>query len=80
MANLNKMGVIKTWWCQDKECENTVKTRSKNESVEVQGEALLSGSAKTLCMPYDQKELDGSEKCFHCGNKAVKQVLWGRSY
>ncbi len=53
MGNLNKMGVVKTWWCQDKECENTVKNRSKNESIEMQGEALLSGSAKTLCMPYE---------------------------
>lgn len=53
MGNLNKKGVVRTWWCQDKECENTVKNRSKNETIEIQGEALLSGSAKTLCMPYE---------------------------
>lgn len=35
MVNLNKMGIVKTWWCQDKECENNVKTRSKNESIEM---------------------------------------------
>ncbi len=35
MANLNKLCVVKTWWCQDKKCEDTVKERSKVESVEM---------------------------------------------
>lgn len=72
MANLNKKAVVKTWWCQDKECEDTVKNRSKNETIEIEGEVLLSGSAKTLCMPYEQKVVTGKEVCFHCGKKAEK--------
>lgn len=80
MQNLNKKGVVRTWWCQERECEDQVKIKSKNETIEIPGEALLSGSAKTLCMPYDQKVASGNEKCFHCEKPALKQVLWGRSY
>ncbi len=61
MTNLNKLSVVKTWWCTEKECENEVKLKSKNESASfTDGELSLSGSAKTLCMPFEQEKLDES--------------------
>lgn len=54
MTNLNKLFIVKTWWCTEKECENEVKLKSKNESAAfTDGELSLSGSAKTLCMPFE---------------------------
>ena len=45
------------------------------------GEApALSGSAKTLCLPFNQEELPEDCKCFCCGQKATAFALWGRSY
>lgn len=44
-------------------------------------EALLTGSAKTLCIPMDQsKELKEGATCFACGEKATVTALWGRCY
>jgi len=49
-------------WCNVKECECEVKDRSKEESLKAMEEAneeevQLTGSAKTLCIPFEQKEL-----------------------
>jgi hypothetical protein len=44
-------------------------------------EALLTGSAKTLCIPIDQsKEIPADQCCFACDKKATVTALWGRSY
>lgn len=44
-------------------------------------EALLTGSAKTLCIPIDQsKVLKEDAACFACGKKATVTALWGRCY
>jgi len=82
MAELNKRNVVLTPWCDQKECEITVKNRSKEESkaAENEGEELLTGSAKTLCKPLEQAPLAEGTKCFHCGSLATTRVLRGRSY
>ena len=50
-------------------------------------EALLTGSAKTLCIPFRMgKQASGQEEpfngvnCFFCGQQAKVTALWGRSY
>lgn len=81
MVKLNARNVVETPWCGVRACEEKVKERSGIETQELasEGEANLTGQAKTLCMPYESKELT-NEVCFHCGEKATKRVLWGRSY
>lgn len=79
MAALNKAGVVRTPWCQKMECEEQVKVRSAQESKLSAAEAVMSGAAKTLCIPLEQEPLHEAS-CFHCGSPAEKWVLWGRSY
>jgi len=43
-------------------------------------EALLTGAAKTLCIPFEQQPLPEGTKCFACGKDAKVKALWGRSY
>lgn len=82
MAELNKRNVVLTPWCDVQACEQKVKDRSKEESkaAETEGEELLTGSAKTLCKPLDQPQLEEGTKCFACGEPAKVTALWGRSY
>ena len=84
MIKLNDRNVVETPWCGVKECEEKVKERSGIETKELasEGEVNLTGQAKTLCMPYESnsKEMEEGKICFHCGEKATKRVLWGRSY
>ena len=70
-------------WCERIECEEEVKRRTSSDAVEkkTNGEApALSGSAKTLCLPFNQEPLPEDCKCFCCGQKATAFALWGRSY
>jgi prolyl-tRNA synthetase len=72
-------------WCDTPECEQAVKLRSKEESqakLTNEDEVVLTGAAKTLCIPYDLETFEGDSKtkCFHCGQKAKVTALWGRSY
>lgn len=56
--------------------------------AEEQGETvLLTGAAKTLCIPYRMgRQASGEENpfegkvCFYCGKPAKVTALWGRSY
>jgi len=50
-------------------------------------ETLLTGAAKTLCIPYQMGRQASGEtdpfndvKCIFCENKAKVTALWGRSY
>jgi prolyl-tRNA synthetase len=72
-------------WCDVQACEVEVKDRSKEESLALmleknEEEAMLTGSAKTLCIPFEQKPLAEGTKCFACGKDAKVTALWGRSY
>ena len=57
MSALNNRDICLADWCDEKECEERIKDRSKEESLAAmeamnEDEALLTGSAKTLCIPY----------------------------
>jgi prolyl-tRNA synthetase len=82
MTELNKKNLVLTPWCETEESEQEVKKRSKEESTkaENEGEEILTGAAKTLCIPLEQPELPEGTKCFITGAPATKWVLWGRSY
>ena len=85
MEALAKRNLCMAPWCNNQECEVNVKDRSKEESLaamEAQNdeEVQLTGSAKTLCIPFDQPELKKGMKCFCCDKDATVFALWGRSY
>lgn len=85
MAALGKRNICMAPWCDVQQCEVDVKDRSKEESLskmeaQNEDEVLLTGSAKTLCIPFDQPELAAGTKCFACGKDAKCTALWGRSY
>jgi len=89
MVSLNKKNVCLAPWCDIEACEDEIKDKSKEESLQYmldhnEEEAVLTGSAKTLCIPYEmgQQEFKEEEgiKCFHCGKPAKVTALWGRSY
>lgn len=82
MFNLNHSNLLLTPWCDQQSCEKKVKDRSKEESktTENEAETSLTGSAKTLCKPLKQDQIEPGTKCFHCGADAVVHALWGRSY
>ena len=84
MKEIMQRNICLTPWCAIRSCEETVKDKSKEESEAAlegdEGEQLLTGAAKTLCIPDEQKELPAGWKCFHCGKPAVKWALWGRTF
>ena len=56
MDQLNSKNIVLTPWCNTNECELIVKEKSKEQSkkiLEEEGEELLTGSAKTLCIPFE---------------------------
>lgn len=82
MEELNQKKIVLTPWCEEEESEKLVKEKSKEESKQAQteGEEILTGAAKTLCLPIDQPPLPEGAKCFITGKPATKWALWGRSY
>lgn len=57
MVALNNRDICLADWCDQKSCEERIKDQSKEESMKAmeelnEDEALLTGSAKTLCIPY----------------------------
>jgi len=82
IQHLNTKNRVLVPFCCDSDCEENVKTRSKEESVAQQTDLAfeLSGSAKSLCIPFEQPSLDLGTKCFACGNDATAWCLFGRSY
>lgn len=77
MNELNQLKFIETPWCTESSCEESVKTKSAEDSDESTG---LSGKAKTLCMPQGQEKVPEGTICFNCDKPALKYVIWGRSY
>jgi prolyl-tRNA synthetase len=84
MTELNKRNLCLTPWCNVNECEKAAKERSKIESLQLseQGEEeeVLTGAAKTLCIPFEQEPIEEGTKCFHCEKEAKVRALWGRTY
>ena len=57
MDALNKKDICLAPWCEDEECEDKIKEVSKEESLKAmeecnEDEVVLTGSAKTLCIPH----------------------------
>jgi len=92
MTALNNRDIILADWCDEVECEERVKEQSKEASMEAMAsmneeESLLTGSAKTLCVPYTMGRQSSGEaepfkdiKCIFCQSQAKVTALWGRSY
>ncbi|KAG1696353.1 hypothetical protein DVH05_015558 [Phytophthora capsici] len=81
--------MVLTPFCDEIEWEETVKTKSREESLELMGledeaeNTATSAAAKTLCIPYKKNEenpVTADTKCFISGKPAKCWVLWGRSY
>lgn len=58
MIAMGKRHIVMAPWCDRKQCEVDAKERSKEESLKLmeemnEGEALLTGAAKTLCIPFE---------------------------
>jgi len=87
MTELNqKQNIILAPWCNEQQCEVQIKKKSAEdskayiESTGDSGEDVLTGSAKTLNVPYEQPVLEPDTKCFFCESPAKVTALWGRSY
>lgn len=57
MSALGERNICLAPWCNIQDCEVEVKERSKEESIKLmeeknEEEAMLTGSAKTLCIPF----------------------------
>lgn len=70
MDALNGKNIVLTPWCNENECELKAKERSKIESEKImeqagEDEEVLTGSAKTLCLPFEPRTpLKSDDKCF----------------
>jgi len=88
MLSLDKGNLCLSPWCLEENCEEIIKQKSaecsKDREKDEQIGFGLSGSAKSLCIPFDQHlivdENHNNFKCFACGKDAKKWTLFGRSY
>lgn len=89
---LNNENLVLAPWCQVIACEESVKERTsvkdrtnvkdrEQDEEEKEGDPRgLTGAAKSLCIPIQQRPLARGTKCFCCDNDALVWALWGRSY
>jgi prolyl-tRNA synthetase len=83
IIHLNTKNRVLVPFCCAGDCEEHVKKRSKEESIAQQTDEAfeLSGAAKSLCIPFEQPNLEAGTKCFgECGADAKVWCLFGRSY
>ncbi|CAK9089222.1 Bifunctional glutamate/proline--tRNA ligase (Bifunctional aminoacyl-tRNA synthetase) [Includes: Glutamate--tRNA ligase (Glutamyl-tRNA synthetase) [Durusdinium trenchii] len=82
--NLNAGKLVLIPFCGEKECEEKIKEKSKEEAQEVEVAGGLKMGAKSLCIPHEEKyKKDCPTKCIcpDCPCNNVKQrTLFGRSY
>jgi prolyl-tRNA synthetase len=83
-------------WCEDSECEQDIKASSyqylkkqykkqhnkKEKDLDANDyhQLNLIGSAKPLCIPFEQPEMKEEHTCIKCEKKAKRYALFGRSY
>ncbi|GAB9468704.1 Proline-trna ligase [Globisporangium polare] len=85
---LQESCMVLTPFCNEIEWEETVKTKSREESLALMGldeeaeNTATSAAAKTLCIPFEHNEsaIESDLKCFVSGKPAKCWILWGRSY
>jgi len=82
LAYLNQKNTVLVPFCLDSECEGQVKQKSAEQSKaqETDLQFELTGSAKSLCIPFEQPHLPSGTKCFACDSQAQAWTLFGRSY
>ena len=82
MQSLNQRKSCMAPWCKTEDCEKKIKERSIVESKEIAktDPSILTGSVKTLNLPFDTEAILPGEKCFACDKPAACRALWGRSY
>lgn len=77
--------MVLTPWCETTESEEWVKENTRGDVENTDDTAnkaqTLSGSAKTLCIPFEQALMPEGQPCFTGNGKLAKSwTLWGRSY
>ena len=87
VPHLNQKHTLLAPWCGSMACEDAIKKDSAEESKAAtegarEDERAPSMGAKSLNVPDRQPELAEGACCIRkgCTEKAVKWVLWGRSY
>lgn len=87
VPTLDAKNAIVIPWCEDPQCEDDIKDRSKGQQQAGVAEDAKapSAGAKSLCIPFDQDRFgkfpEGeNQKCVQCGNKAKSWTMFGRSY
>jgi len=82
LSFLNSKNIVLVPFCCTEDCEKDIKARSSAESKAQATDQKfdLTGSAKSLCIPFEQPELAPGTKCFGCDSDAVSWTLFGRSY
>eukprot|EP01125_Pyxidicula_operculata_P006829 TRINITY_DN2345_c0_g1_i1.p1 TRINITY_DN2345_c0_g1~~TRINITY_DN2345_c0_g1_i1.p1 ORF type:complete len:523 (-),score=117.29 TRINITY_DN2345_c0_g1_i1:67-1599(-) len=82
LKHLNDKNTVLVPFCCGSDCEGEVKDRSAKESkAQTTDEKFqLTGSAKSLCIPFEQPALESGTKCFACDKDAVSWTYFGRSY
>jgi len=89
LEGLRKGNLVLAPWCCTTETEDWVKEQTSAEklaevygSMPTEGEGRIPlGSAKTLCIPFNQPPMPKGTKCFTgTGADAISWTLWGRSY
>jgi len=84
---LDNKNIVLAPWCEDGKCEDDIKANSGSRKVEEKKEVTdgeefipVSAGAKSLCVPFEQPELEKEAKCVYCGKAAKVWCLFGRSY
>ncbi|WVR05466.1 proline-tRNA ligase [Kwoniella sp. DSM 27419] len=87
VPTLDAKNILVLPWCEDGQCEDDIKERSKSQAMKGAAEdnKAPSAGAKSLCIPFDQKRFgpfpEGeNQKCVQCGKKAKSWTMFGRSY
>lgn len=78
MPFLHQKKLIMAPWCESAESEILIKAQTK-EAMEDSSTALT-GSMKSLCLPFDQPSMPSGTQCFFTGEPAKRWCLFGRSY
>ncbi|CEO98304.1 proline--tRNA ligase [Plasmodiophora brassicae] len=93
MVLVNQGNRVLVPFCEEEQCEDQVKERSRIEAENVDEDdesaaaladrgdfEMLTGSAKSLCIPFAQPDLPASSVCFACAHPAKSWTMFGRSY
>jgi len=83
--NLNQGKLLLVPFCGEKECEEAIKDKSKEEAADVEVAGGLKMGAKSLCVPHEDKyNVRCPSKCIMPGCTSgvcvTRRTLFGRSY